>query len=89
VVRVKFLQHVAVTPADVTDTLPEEAPGITNPTTVEPELETTIAGTPPIVNKVGLLKLVPLMVTKVPTGPHSGEIEEIAGWAKITVNPEK
>jgi hypothetical protein len=86
---VKFLQYVVVPPSDVTDTIPSVAPGITSPTTAVPELETTTAGVPPMINEVGLLKLVPLIVTNVPTGPHSCEIEVIVGWAKITVNPEK
>jgi len=44
-----------------------------------PELETTIAAVPPMVKAVGLLKLVPVMVTRVPTEPLAGVKEVIVG----------
>ena len=37
-----------------------------------PSLDTTIADAPPMVKVVGLLRLVPVMVTSVPTAPLSG-----------------
>jgi hypothetical protein len=40
-----------------------------------------MAATPPIVTLVGLLKLLPVMVTKVPTGPLIGEKLVIVGCA--------
>ena len=48
-------------------------------TKVLPSLEITIAGTPPIVNAVGLVKLVPDIVTKVPTVPEVGAKELMVG----------
>lgn len=69
---VKLLLAFAVPPGVVNDTLPVAAPGITIPTNCVPELEMVIAATPPIEKAVGLPRLTPLMVTKVPTGPDEG-----------------
>jgi hypothetical protein len=59
-------------PNVVTLTTPVVAPGITIATRVVPLFEMGIAATPPIETLVGLLRLVPVMVTKVPTAPLSG-----------------
>jgi len=64
---------------------PVVAPGITIATRVVPSLDTAIAETPPIVKKVGLLKFVPEMVTKVPTAPLDGVKELMEGCAKVIV----
>lgn len=72
---------VAVPPPAVIDTTPVAAPGITKPTSCVPVFETTMAATPPILNAVGLPKLVPVMVTRVPTGPCAGLNEVIVGPA--------
>ncbi len=53
----------------VTLTAPVVAPGITIATKLVPVLLIGIAATPPIVIAVGLFKFVPVIVTKVPTGP--------------------
>jgi hypothetical protein len=55
-------------------------------TRVVPLLLIGIAGTPPIIIAVGLLKLVPVIVTRVPTGPVAAEKDIIVG-ASIKVNP--
>ena len=78
-VTVKFAGLVAVPQAVETDIVPVTAPGMTIPTITVPVLETTIAGTPPMVKEAGLLKHVPVMLTSVPTGPDAGLNEEIAG----------
>jgi hypothetical protein len=70
---------MAVPPAVVIDTAPVTASGITMPTKVVPSLDTAIASTPPIGKAVGLLRLVPVMVTKVPTGPKAGVKEVMVG----------
>ena len=79
VVTVKLFVLEAVPSVVVKDTEPVIAPGITIPVKVVPVLETTIAVLPPIVNAVGLLKLIPVTVTKVPTEPEVGVKEIIAG----------
>jgi hypothetical protein len=71
----------------VTLTAPVVAPGITIATKLVPVLLIAIAATPPIVIAVGLLKLVPVIVTKVPTEPLAGANEVIVGCAKTGVNP--
>jgi hypothetical protein len=81
-VTVKLLPAVAVPPAVVIEIVPVVAPGITIPTKVVPELETLIALTPPMLKAVGLVRLVPIIVTKVPTEPEDGENEVmVGGWA--------
>ena len=70
-VTVKLPELETVHPAVIT-IAPVVAPGITMPTNVVPLLDTTIAGIPPIVNDDGLLKFVPVMLTRVPTGPVAG-----------------
>jgi len=70
---------VAVPPKLVTDTAPVVAPGITIATKVVPLLETVMAATPPMLGAVGLLRLVPVMVTKVPMGPDVGLKEVMVG----------
>lgn len=62
-------------------TVPATVPGITMATIILPLLEITIADLPPITTLVGELKFVPVIVTKVPTGPFSGENEVIVGAA--------
>jgi len=79
VVIVKLPELVAVPPAVVIEIVPVEVPGMTMPTRVVPSLETTMAAVPPMVNAVGVVKLVPVMVTSVPTGPDEGLKEVIAG----------
>ena len=66
-------------PAVVTEIAPVAAPGITKPTSWVPVLVTTSAEVPPMVKAVGLLRLVPVMVTSVPTGPVAGLKEVMAG----------
>jgi hypothetical protein len=78
-ITVKLMPLVAVPPAVVIDITPEAVPGITKPTNCEPVLEIAIAETPPIVNAVGLPRLVPVMVTKVPTDPMAGVKDVIVG----------
>ena len=76
---------VAVPPAAVTEITPVTAPGITKPTSVVPSLDITIAATPPMVKAVGLLRLVPVMVTSVPTEPVVGVKEVIVGDAAVVI----
>jgi hypothetical protein len=83
---VKLPTPLAVPPAVVTATEPETAPGITIPTNVVALFETAIAETPPIVKDDGVVKLVPVIVTKVPTVPVAGVNDVIVG-AGINVNP--
>jgi hypothetical protein len=73
---------VAEPPAVLTETAPVTAPGITRPTKTVPVLEITIAVLPPIVKAVGLFKPVPLIVTRVPTGPFEGVKVVIVGCAQ-------
>ncbi len=70
-------------PAVVIEITPVTAPGMTMPTSVIPELEITMAVVPPIVKAVGLLKLVPVIVTSVPTGPLAGVKEVMVGADEI------
>ena len=83
----KLPEPLAVPPAVVTLTPPLVAPGITMATNVLPLLLIGMAETPAIVIPVGLLKLVPVIVTSVPTGPVVAEKEIIVGGAEIKVNP--
>ena len=77
-VTVKLPELVAVPPAVVITIVPVTVPGITMPTSVVPLLETTMAAAPPMVNAVGVLKSVPVIVTKVPTAPQfSGSSENL------------
>ena len=69
---------VAVPVAVVMEIIPVVAPGITMPTNVVPVLDITMAVAPPMVNAVGDPRLVPVMVTRVPTEPVFGVNEEIA-----------
>ena len=69
-------------PAVVTDTIPVTAPGMTMPSSVDPSLETEIAETPPMVKPVGVPRLVPVMVTRVPTGPDDGVNDAMVGAGK-------
>jgi hypothetical protein len=66
---VKLLLLVAVPPAVLKDTVPVIAPGITIPTRLLPVLEITMAFAPPILKMDGLVKFVPVIVTRVPTAP--------------------
>ena len=70
-----------VPPAVVTDTIPVAAPGMIMPTSVFPLLETGIADTPPMVKAVSVPRFVPVMVTRVPTGPDDGVNDVTAGGA--------
>src|SRR5580698_584598 len=79
VVRVKLELPVAVPPPVVTETPPVTAPGITKPTRVLPVFDTTTAVCPPMVKAVGAVKLLPVMVTNVPTGPDEGLNELMTG----------
>ena len=71
-VMMKLSLPVSVPPTVVTEILPVAAFGITIPTRVVSASETTIADTPPIVKAVGLLRCMPVICTKVPTGPLEG-----------------
>ena len=92
-VTVKLLLPLAVPPVVETDTMPVTASGITMPTRVLPVLLTTMAFTPPIENVVGLLRLVPVMVTNVPTLPLVGVKDVMVGdWAVkavVTTNAKR
>jgi hypothetical protein len=59
--------------------MPITDPGMTIPTKLLPVFDTTIAATPPMVKAVGLLRLVPVIVTNVPTGPLAGLKDVIMG----------
>jgi hypothetical protein len=61
------------------DTPAVTAPGITIATKVFPSLLMGRAATPPIKIEDGLPRLVPVMVTNVPTAPISGAKEVIVG----------
>ena len=77
-----LLLLLAVPLAVLTDTKPVAAPGITMPTNLVPVLLTTIAFLPPIVKVIGVLRLVPVIVTNVPTLPVVGVKEVMVGdWA--------
>jgi hypothetical protein len=78
-VTVKLPLPEAVPPDVITDTLPVTAPGMTMPTRESLLPETSIADTPPMVKAVGLLRLVPVMVTNVPTGPLAGLKDVMVG----------
>ena len=83
---VKVAAEVTDLPAVVKDIVPVAAPGMTIPTRLVPVLEMTMAAVPPMVKAVGVPRLVPVMVTNVPTGPLAGLKEVITG-AGIKVNP--
>ena len=68
-VTVKFPDPLAVPPAELTLTSPVVAPGITIATKVVPSLLMGMAAVPPINILVGLLRLVPVIETNVPTEP--------------------
>lgn len=68
---VKLLLLLADPPNVATVTKPVVVPGITIAVTDVPVLLIVIAGTPPMLT-TGLLKAVPVMVTRLPTGPLSG-----------------
>ena len=82
-VRVKFRDAFAVPAAVMIDTPPVTAPGITITTRVFPSLLMGRAATPPIKIEDGLSRLVPVMVTNVPTAPISGVNDVIEGWEKV------
>jgi hypothetical protein len=66
------------------------APGITMATNVLPLLLIGMAETPPIEIPVGLLRLVPVIVTSVPTAPELGEKLVMEGCEKtVVVNNKK
>ena len=70
-------------PAVVRLIFPVVAPGITKPTRLVPVLEITRAEVPPMLNTLGLERLVPVMVTKLPIGPEEGVKPEMVGaWAR-------
>ena len=79
VLSVKVVADVTDPPAVVNDIVPDAAPGITIPTRLVPVLEMTMAAVPPMVKAVGVSRLVPVMVTNVPTEPLDGLKEVIAG----------
>ncbi len=81
----KSPEPMAVPPAVVTLTPPVLAFGITMATNVVPSLLMGIAATPPMAIFVGLLKLVPVMVTRVPTGPVPGVKPVMVGWEFTTM----
>jgi hypothetical protein len=80
----KLPEPLAVPPAVVTLTPPLVAPGITIATNVLPLLLIGMAEKPAIVIPVGLLKLVPVIVTSVPTAPELGEKLVMVGCEKTT-----
>jgi hypothetical protein len=66
-----------------------EAPGITIATNVVPEKLIGIAATPPMLIAVGLFRLVPVIVTNVPTGPLLGAKEMMVGVGGMKINPDR
>jgi hypothetical protein len=88
-ITVKLVLLYAVPSEVVTDICPVVAPAITVPTNCVPELETTLAVTPPIVKAVGLLRLVPVIVTLVPIPPEEGVKEVIVGGPVTTKDDEE
>jgi hypothetical protein len=73
----------------VTITEPLEAPGITIATNVVPDKLIGIAATPPMLIAVGLFRLVPVIVTNVPTGPLLGAKEMMVGVGGMKINPDR
>jgi hypothetical protein len=63
----------------VTDMAPVVAPVMTIAFRMVPALDTMMAGTPPMDTEVGLDRLLPLIVTNVPTAPEVGENPLIVG----------
>jgi hypothetical protein len=81
---VKFPVAVSDPPDVIIDTAPVTAPGITNATKLVPVLLMIIADWPPIdVVTVPLFKFVPVIVTKLPTGPLAGVKDVIVGIARV------
>ena len=76
---VKVAAEVTDPLAVVNDIVPVADPGMTIPTKLVPVLEMTMAAVPPMVKAVGVSRLVPVMVTNVPTEPLAGVKEVIAG----------
>jgi hypothetical protein len=83
-IRVKLLPLVTLPPAVVIPIVPVVAPGITIATKLVPVFEMAMALTPPIVKAEGVLKLVPVIVTKVPTVPLEGVNELMVGACEKT-----
>ena len=79
VVTSKFLELVAVPPGVVTRILPSAAPDGTVAVILVEEFTVNEAETLLNVTLLTLTKLVPLIVTEVPTGPELGEKELIVG----------
>ena len=52
-------------------------------TKLVPVLDITIALTPPMLRAVGMFKLVPVMVTRVPGAPLEGLKEVMVGWPTV------
>jgi hypothetical protein len=81
-VMVKEVPELLLPAAVVIPIGPLPAPGITKAVTEEAEEEITRAATPPTVIPVGLARLFPLMLIRLPTGPEAGEKDVISGlWA--------
>ena len=76
---VKVAAEVTDPLAVVNDIVPVADPGMTIPTRLVPVLEMTMAAVPPMVKAVGVSRLVPSMVTNVPTEPLLGENDVIVG----------
>src|SRR5438093_2848064 len=85
VVTVKLLALVAVPPGVVTLIGPVVAPLGTVAVIWVLELEVMVAATPLKVTLVAPVRLFPLMVTEVPTGPLVGVNELIVGGDVVTV----
>jgi len=84
-VTVKFDELVAVPPGVVTVILPDVAPAGTFVVILLAEFTVNVALTPLNFTDVAPVKLLPLIVTEVPTGPLVGENDVIVG-PPVTVN---
>lgn len=78
-VTVKFVALVAVPPAVTTITGPVDAPPGTTATICAAVLLVMLAAIPSNVTDIALPRLVPVIVTDVPTGPNKGAKLPIAG----------
>jgi hypothetical protein len=88
-VTVNLAIVLTVPPAVVSNTVPVVAPGITMATTLFAELEINMAATPPMLIAVVLLKLVPVMVTNLPTAPVVGAKEAMLGCCALAVTAHR
>jgi hypothetical protein len=84
----KLFAELELPLAELTVTNPVVAPGITIATIEFDEELMGIAFTPPIEIPVELFRLLPIIVTNVPTGPLLGAKEMMLGLGGMKVKPE-